>query len=393
MSESGVFDAVVIGAGPAGAMSAKQIAASGRSVLLVDRGAFPRHKVCGCCLNLDALSTLASAGLERQLAALGGVPLKNLHLYCSKRSAVLPLPGGRSLSRYALDWALIEAAVAAGATFRAGVAARVVLAEGQLGFPQVRLSRDELVTARSIVAADGLGGTSLRDLPGFEPRVARLSRCGLGGVTSRPISSQTVPAGSIAMFIGRKGYLGAVSLEDGRIDFAAAVDPSLMKACKNPVDAVTQIAQEAKIDNRLPLEAVERWQLTPKLTRHRPRVAAPRVFVVGDAAGYVEPFTGEGMAWALASGHAVADAVSTAIDGRPLQAAAAWTAAQQRLIRRRQWNCRLAAGLLRRPRLTRAAVRVLAVTPQLARPAVRRISERSTGRPTGSLAVEGGARR
>ncbi|HEY7428386.1 MAG TPA: FAD-dependent oxidoreductase, partial [Gemmataceae bacterium] len=57
------WDVVVVGAGPAGAMAAHELARRGCAVLLVDRAAFPRWKVCGCCLNGHALVTLQAAGL------------------------------------------------------------------------------------------------------------------------------------------------------------------------------------------------------------------------------------------------------------------------------------------------------------------------------------------
>src|SRR3712207_1674364 len=69
------WDALVVGAGPAGALAAHQLAAAGRHVLLVDRQAFPRPKVCGACVNLRALDALRAAGLDHVAAGLGGLPL------------------------------------------------------------------------------------------------------------------------------------------------------------------------------------------------------------------------------------------------------------------------------------------------------------------------------
>ena len=57
------WDALVIGAGPAGALAARQAALSGKRVLLVDSKSFPRPKVCGACLNGQALVVLQSVGL------------------------------------------------------------------------------------------------------------------------------------------------------------------------------------------------------------------------------------------------------------------------------------------------------------------------------------------
>jgi flavin-dependent dehydrogenase len=92
---------------------------------------------------------------------------------------------------------------------------------------------------------------------------------------------------------------------------------------------------------------------------------------VGDAAGYVEPFTGEGMAWAVASAAALAPIAAR--DWHP-GLAREWEAAHRRVLGRRQLGCRVIAKALRFPRLTRLAVRVLSTFPALARPVVAAIN-------------------
>jgi flavin-dependent dehydrogenase len=109
------------------------------------------------------------------------------------------------------------------------------------------------------------------------------------------------------------------------------------------------------------------WRGTAPLTRALRRPSAERVFAVGDAAGYVEPFTGEGMAWALAGAAAVAPLAAER--WRP-DLARHWAQTHRRLVARRQWLCRAAAAVLRRPWLLRPLVRLLAVVPLLAAPVV-----------------------
>ena len=75
-----LWDAIVVGAGPAGAMAARELARTGISVLLVDRARFPRYKVCGGCLNPRALRLLRKAGLGGLMARLGAVPLTKLRV-------------------------------------------------------------------------------------------------------------------------------------------------------------------------------------------------------------------------------------------------------------------------------------------------------------------------
>src|SRR5262245_43587218 len=176
------WDAIVVGAGPAGALAARQLALAGVGVLLVDRASFPRWKVCGCCLSVAALETLRSVGLGGLVKRCGGVPLARVCLGVAGRSALLQLPGGRSLSREAFDAALVESALSAGVSFlpltqarapltpnpspprgeekvRGGALRRLVLRHGD---------RETIATTRLLLAADGLNGGVLAREPGCE---------------------------------------------------------------------------------------------------------------------------------------------------------------------------------------------------------------------------------
>ena len=112
------WDVIVIGAGPAGALAAHQLARRQLRVLLVEKRAFPRWKICGSCLNGVALRALEQAGLGHLVAELAAVPLERIRLGLQGRQLELALPAGRSLSRGRLDLALCEAAVAAGVVLR-----------------------------------------------------------------------------------------------------------------------------------------------------------------------------------------------------------------------------------------------------------------------------------
>ncbi len=96
----GPWDAIVIGAGPAGALAARELAGKGVRVLLVEKRRFPRGKVCGGCLNGRALSILDSVGLGSLVAGSGGVPLGGLQLHFRGRLASIRLAGrGGTLTR------------------------------------------------------------------------------------------------------------------------------------------------------------------------------------------------------------------------------------------------------------------------------------------------------
>ena len=134
-----IWDVAIIGAGPAGAMAAYENARRGLSVLLIDKSAFPRKKVCGCCLNQHTLSVLNEAGLAHIGDQFGRTELKEIRLAKSRQRLHLPLPGGKSLSRMYFDAALIEAAQKAGACFMSKT--KGTLGDIQCDFREVILSQ------------------------------------------------------------------------------------------------------------------------------------------------------------------------------------------------------------------------------------------------------------
>ena len=89
-----VWDVIAVGAGPAGACAARELARAGRSVLLVDKSSFPRYKVCGSCLNGRVLSALEAVGLGALVEEAGGVVLDGLRLAAAGAEVTLTLPGG-----------------------------------------------------------------------------------------------------------------------------------------------------------------------------------------------------------------------------------------------------------------------------------------------------------
>lgn len=369
---NGRYDAVVVGAGPAGSAAALALARLGRSVLLVDRAAFPRAKVCGCCINPAALATLERIGAGDLPHRHGARPITHLRLAARRRAADLALPGGVSLSRSAFDHALCLAAQTAGAAFcdRTSATLGEVRDSGRVvTLPTDSDTRD--VEAAVVIAADGLGGSLLDGEPAFRPRAAPASRMGLGAVVRH--APAAYDDGAIHMAVAARGYVGLVRLEDGSLDIAAAIDPAFTRASGGPACAVAAILDDAGFPP-IPGLGESPWRGTPLLTRHRPRLAAHRLFVIGDAAGYVEPFTGEGIAWALASGEAVAPLAAQAARAWSDDLIDRWHVTHRRLFAARYRSCHVVTRMLRFPRLTAAAVAVLSRLPGLASPVVRAIS-------------------
>jgi flavin-dependent dehydrogenase len=116
------------------------------------------------------------------------------------------------------------------------------------------------------------------------------------------------------------------------------------------------------------------WKGTPRLTRHARRLSAERFFVLGDAASFVEPFTGEGISWALCSAIAVAPLTARGVHDWKPKLEKEWTDTFHRQVERRQMICRLTAGLLRCPRLTTMLIRLLGFLPSLSSPVLRQLN-------------------
>lgn len=367
------FDVVVVGAGVAGAMVSRELARTGLTVLVVDKARFPRWKVCGGCLNRRALGALEAAGLSSLLEAIGAQTLRRLHVAAGGVGAEVPLPDHRSVSRYALDAALVGAACAAGITFVEG--AKATLRGTEEEQRTVRLQQAERsaeVTARVVVAADGLGGRLLRGTEPFESDQAANSRIGAGAMF--PQSPPQFEPGTIYMACGGGGYVGVVRVEDDRLDVAAALDAPFVKTAGSLPAAVGAILREAGLPALEDDPRVE-WRGTPALTRTASKLWAHRVFVLGDAAGYVEPFTGEGMAWALSSGRLAAPLIAQSVAAYSPDLGRAWEREYHTVVRRRQFVCRYVAQALRSPVAVAAAVRVLSAFPAVARPVVSYMNE------------------
>jgi flavin-dependent dehydrogenase len=350
-------------------------------VLLVERQAFPRSKVCGGCLNASALASLDRAGLGDRVRALGARPIGAIEIRFRSHAATLQLPGGLSVSRAALDAELAAAAVAAGAVFAPETTAVVAgddAADARGGWRRVSLQpRGEspsVATARVVLAADGLAASSLRECAGMRSRAARRSRVGVGGLA--PGGAVAVSDQSITMAVDRHGYVGAVDVEDGRVNVAAAFDPRFLRAQAGPAQAIAAVLTRAGVRFGPGLGEVT-WAGTVPLTRRMARPAARRLFVLGDAAGYVEPFTGEGMAWAFAAAEAVVPLARRAIVSWDDRLERAWLEDSARRARSGQRWCRAVSQVLRAPWLVAPAIVCLQRRPGLAGPVLAHLAPRA----------------
>lgn len=298
-------DVVVVGGGPAGSASAILFAAQGRRVLLLDAARFPRAKPCAEYVSPGGVEILARLGaLERIVAN---------HPHRWLRGMQLQAPSGRarhlieyqtadggarlglSVSRLVLDTTLLELARASGVEVREGFPVRDVWqADGRVR--GVIGPDGEQLAAGLVIGADGLHSVVARAVN------ARRSACWprrLGLVAHW--NDVDWPEDFGCMLVGRRGYVGIAPLDD-RGHVSVGVVGGMPRGRLGPPVAVlaAALAEYPELDARLqrgslagPVRGVG-----PLATRVR-KPAGPGYRLVGDAAGFFDPFTGEGIYRAL----------------------------------------------------------------------------------------------
>ena len=361
------WDVVVVGAGPAGALAAHGLASRGVRVLLVEQRLFPRWKVCGACLSPQALAALEAAGLADLVAAQGGQYLERLQLGVAGLVSPIALGAGRVLSRSRLDQALLEAAVAAGATVLTGT--RAVLGTAATGLEpdrEVVLQKGterRSIRAKVVLIAAGLCHRAIDDEAGFSTSIEPRSRMGAGCVL--PGEAAALPPGVLQMAVGRSGYVGLVRVESGEINLACAFDRPMLRSGGGAALVCQKILAEAGF---APLPGLKEaaWQLTAALSRRTIPLAGHRLLLLGDAAGYVEPFTGEGMGWALTSSLAALPLVLRGLGHWDGAIETEWRRLHRRWVTKRQRSCRVLAVVLRHPRISWGLHRLAGSFPSVA---------------------------
>ena len=210
----------------------------------------------------------------------------------------LPLPRGVAISREALDSKLLSSAGEAGAVLFTPAFAQVdqlhpdrVVAS--LEIPGIRTWQHEY---SAVVIASGLNAAgSQRLLPWREKPNGPFGAAFFA-------TSDSLPSGTVHMACDDDGYVGLMRLEDDRIDIAAALAPGS--------DAAVAGTTRQRIERILMRSHLQDWayhspspiMTTPPLRRLR-KAGNGRMIAIGDAAGYVEPFTGEGMTWGMMTRH------------------------------------------------------------------------------------------
>lgn len=362
--------AVIVGAGVAGASLAAALAAEGRAVLLLDKASFPRAKTCGGTLNARALAVMQRLGLTHVLESLepSGILGVEWRQSSGVRGIVEFDPGQRgvAVSREALDGALLREAISRGAQFLPNMRVRSSeLTDGK----RIVHARDEanaehIFVGDVLCACDGLGSAIAADAGLAIPTTSAESPYIGTSVVLPPDAVRGAAPEYILMAVARSGYAGVVQVERGHWNIAAAIRLDTLKKSSSPAAAARAILESVSIQLS-PLAESERWSVTPpRLERRVSSPSAGRLLLLGDAAGYTEPITGEGMAWAL---HAVEFVRYLLRDGWSDESAAEWEDAWRRNILDRQMMVRLAGKAARSPFATRAAIAGMRVAPGIGR--------------------------
>ena len=330
------WDVVILGAGVAGAAAAILASRSGFRTLLVDAKPFPREKVCGGCLNRRAQAALERLGVLENLHKAGAVPITELHLQVGKTSVVWKIPALLSVRRSTLDGELVRSAIDSGATFFDKLSGFVIPRDDEIplkkNFRQVVLQDMEdpknekiHILSHCILIADGLSRSSLRLENDWDSEIQSDSRIGVQRMVeasqfAMPSGRKTIQREQLHMIVSSDGYVGLSHTDGNLVDVAGAIDPKSIAKRGGIAAVVSEIlggedefhSVDEKSNNGSE-KSSDQWSATPTLTRTSTRVANDRVFLLGDSIGYVEPFTGEGMSWALASAEAVMPIVSRTI--------------------------------------------------------------------------------
>lgn len=308
-------DLLVIGGGPAGAAIAALAADQGVRVLLLEKERFPRDKVCGEFVSAEGCAVLARMGLLDALVAKGAMPMDACLLADAKgRSVASPLPdlprAGRTalgISRAVFDEALLNHAASRGLVVRDTTTATAPIVEdGRVAGINLHGAgengAEESVRATIVIAADGRRSMLQRALiPGIGDPLTTSPRSWFGFKAHFPDRTGGL-ARRIELFVFAGGYAGLGPVEGGRLDLALIARVDALNACGGSPQRLFEERMLANplLASRLHGEApCSPWKTIGPLRFNVRRPASHGAIFLGDAAGTIDPFSGEGMSNAL----------------------------------------------------------------------------------------------
>jgi flavin-dependent dehydrogenase len=282
------WEVTVVGGGPAGSTAATLTAKAGLKTLLIDRAVFPREKVCGDCLNPGCWEIFDQLGVASEIAALPSARLQwvaftNIRGRQIEHRFPKAGPPETGIRRSVLDHALLMNAEKAGVEIRQGEPVTGV-ERGWL----IKTSRRQVRT-EFLVAADGRNSSVARFLGAFPRTRTDRVACQTYFSGDRPLH--------IALELNQLGYMGIGTVGQGAVNLCIVARPQQIEELRS------------RISDRFGLTPEQRWNTVAPLSRRPVGTDDPTLFYVGDAARVVEPFTGEGILYALKSGSLAAESI------------------------------------------------------------------------------------